>query len=43
MYDDVQLFIAGTWRPARAGGTLPVVNPATQAVLGTTRHRPIRS
>jgi succinate-semialdehyde dehydrogenase / glutarate-semialdehyde dehydrogenase len=41
MYDNVQLFIAGTWRPARAGGTLPVVNPATQAVLGTVAHAEI--
>jgi succinate-semialdehyde dehydrogenase/glutarate-semialdehyde dehydrogenase len=41
MYDNVQLFIAGTWRPARAGGTLPVVNPATRAVLGSVAHAEI--
>jgi succinate-semialdehyde dehydrogenase/glutarate-semialdehyde dehydrogenase len=41
MYDNVQLFIAGTWRPARARGTLPVVNPATRVVLGTVAHAEI--
>ena len=41
MYDNVQLFIAGTWRPARAGGTFPVVNPATRAILGTVAHAEI--
>jgi acyl-CoA reductase-like NAD-dependent aldehyde dehydrogenase len=29
MYQDTQLFIAGTWRPARSGRSIPVLNPAT--------------
>ncbi len=33
-YPDVQLFIAGQWRPGKAGETLPVKNPATDAVIG---------
>jgi succinate-semialdehyde dehydrogenase/glutarate-semialdehyde dehydrogenase len=41
MYDDVKLFVAGTWRAAAAGGTLPVINPATQEVLGTVAHAQI--
>jgi succinate-semialdehyde dehydrogenase/glutarate-semialdehyde dehydrogenase len=38
MYSDVQLFIDGTWRPARAGRTIPVLNPATEEVIGTVAH-----
>ncbi|MBK9134948.1 MAG: NAD-dependent succinate-semialdehyde dehydrogenase [Betaproteobacteria bacterium] len=34
-YPDVQLFIAGQWRGAKAGETLPVKNPATDETLGT--------
>lgn len=35
MYNDLQLYIAGTWRAAAAGGTRPVTDPATEEVLGT--------
>ncbi len=38
MYPDTQLFIAGSWRPARGGRTLPVINPATEEVIGTVAH-----
>ncbi len=38
MYDDVQLFIDGQWRAARAGRSIPVLNPATEEVLGTVAH-----
>ncbi|MBL8342687.1 MAG: NAD-dependent succinate-semialdehyde dehydrogenase [Rubrivivax sp.] len=33
-YPHVQLFIAGQWRPGRAGETLAVRNPATDAEIG---------
>jgi len=38
MYADTQLFIDGTWRAARSGRTIPVVNPATEEVIGTVAH-----
>ena len=38
MYHDVLLHIAGEWRPARSGRTLPVLNPATEEVIGTVAH-----
>jgi len=38
MYPDVLLHIDGSWRPARSGRTMPVVNPATEAELGTLAH-----
>jgi len=38
MYQDTQLFIAGQWRPARSGRTIPVLNPATEEVIGTVAH-----
>lgn len=38
MYPDVQLYIAGTWRDARSGRTLPVLNPATEEVIGQVAH-----
>jgi succinate-semialdehyde dehydrogenase/glutarate-semialdehyde dehydrogenase len=38
MYQDTQLFIAGTWRPARSGRSIPVLNPATEEVIGTVAH-----
>ncbi|QKD00291.1 NAD-dependent succinate-semialdehyde dehydrogenase [Mesorhizobium loti] len=38
MYPDVHLHIDGSWRPARAGRTLPIVNPATEAELGSLAH-----
>ncbi|WP_210242779.1 MULTISPECIES: NAD-dependent succinate-semialdehyde dehydrogenase [unclassified Mesorhizobium] len=33
-YPDVLLYIDGSWGPSRAGRFLPVVNPATEAVIG---------
>ena len=38
MYPDVQLYIDGQWRPARANRTLPVLNPATEEVIGQVAH-----
>jgi succinate-semialdehyde dehydrogenase/glutarate-semialdehyde dehydrogenase len=38
MYQDTQLFIAGQWRPARSGRTDPVLNPATEEVIGQVAH-----
>jgi succinate-semialdehyde dehydrogenase/glutarate-semialdehyde dehydrogenase len=38
MYPDVHLHIDGSWRPARGGRTMPIVNPATEAVLGALAH-----
>jgi succinate-semialdehyde dehydrogenase/glutarate-semialdehyde dehydrogenase len=38
MYADVQLFIDGTWRAARAGRSIPVLNPATEEVIGQVAH-----
>ncbi|MDY7578196.1 NAD-dependent succinate-semialdehyde dehydrogenase [Herbaspirillum sp. RTI4] len=38
MYKNVQLFIDGQWMPSLSGRTLPVVNPATEAVIGTIPH-----
>jgi succinate-semialdehyde dehydrogenase/glutarate-semialdehyde dehydrogenase len=38
MYADVQLFIDGQWRAARAGRTIPVLNPATEEVIGSVAH-----
>lgn len=38
MYSNVLLFIGGEWRAAASGRTLPVVNPATAAPLGTVAH-----
>jgi succinate-semialdehyde dehydrogenase / glutarate-semialdehyde dehydrogenase len=37
-YPNVQLHINGAWRPARSGRTLPVLNPATEEVIGTCAH-----
>lgn len=34
-YPDTQLFIAGAWGPAEAGGVLPVLNPSTGEQIGT--------
>jgi len=33
-YPDILLHIDGTWRPARAGKTIPVVDPATEETIG---------
>jgi succinate-semialdehyde dehydrogenase/glutarate-semialdehyde dehydrogenase len=38
MYANVELFIDGTWRPAEAGRTLTVLNPATGEAIGTVAH-----
>jgi succinate-semialdehyde dehydrogenase/glutarate-semialdehyde dehydrogenase len=38
MYQDTQLFIDGTWRAARSGRTIPVLNPATEEVIGHVAH-----
>ena len=38
MYPNVQLHIAGEWRGARSGKTIPVVNPATEEVIGQVAH-----
>lgn len=37
-YPDTKLFIGGEWVEAAAGGTLPVVNPATGQTIGTVAH-----
>ncbi len=34
-YPDTQLFIDGVWRAGTGGLTIPVVNPATEATIGT--------
>jgi succinate-semialdehyde dehydrogenase/glutarate-semialdehyde dehydrogenase len=38
MYPDVQLYIAGQWRDAAGGRKLPVINPATEEVIGQVAH-----
>jgi succinate-semialdehyde dehydrogenase/glutarate-semialdehyde dehydrogenase len=38
MYPDTQLYIDGTWRPARSGRKIPVLNPATEEVIGHVAH-----
>ncbi|HYZ31238.1 MAG TPA: NAD-dependent succinate-semialdehyde dehydrogenase [Crenalkalicoccus sp.] len=37
-YPKVQLYIDGTWRDAEGGRTLPVLNPATEEVIGQVAH-----
>src|SRR6185312_9338099 len=37
-YSPVLLHVDGTWRTARSGRSLPVVNPATDEVIGTVAH-----
>src|SRR5579871_3741310 len=37
-YPNVQLYIDGKWRPAASGKTIPVLNPATEDVVGTVAH-----
>jgi succinate-semialdehyde dehydrogenase / glutarate-semialdehyde dehydrogenase len=37
-YPNVELFIDGKWRPAASGKTIPVINPATEEVIGTVAH-----
>jgi succinate-semialdehyde dehydrogenase/glutarate-semialdehyde dehydrogenase len=38
MYKNVLLHIDGAWRPARDGRTMPIVNPSTEAELGSLAH-----
>jgi succinate-semialdehyde dehydrogenase/glutarate-semialdehyde dehydrogenase len=38
MYSDVQLHINGKWRAATGGRTIPILNPATEEVIGTVAH-----
>ena len=38
MYNDVSLFIDGTWTASSNGQTLPIHNPATGAVIGQLAH-----
>ena len=40
-YPDVQLLIDGAWRPGARGRTIPVVNPATEEVIGAVAHAEI--
>lgn len=37
-YPNVQLFINGQWRASGSGKTIPVLNPATEEVVGTVAH-----
>lgn len=37
-YPDTQLFIAGEWRPALDGRSLPVIDPATEEEIGRVSH-----
>ncbi|WP_137131425.1 NAD-dependent succinate-semialdehyde dehydrogenase [Rhizobium sp. FY34] len=37
-YPDVKLFIAGEWRDALGGKTIPVEDPATQEIIGQIAH-----
>jgi succinate-semialdehyde dehydrogenase/glutarate-semialdehyde dehydrogenase len=38
MYKNVLLHIHGAWRPARDGRTMAIVNPSTEAELGSLAH-----
>ena len=38
VYPNTQLYIAGEWMNARAGRTIPVVNPATGDAIGTLAY-----
>lgn len=40
-YPDVLLHIDGQWRQAASGKTIPVLNPATEEVIGTVAHAEI--
>ncbi len=37
-YPDVLLFIDGVWRQASSGQTIPVIDPATEARIGSVAH-----
>lgn len=38
MYSDVRLFIDGEWTGSADGRTIPVLDPATEEVIGTVAH-----
>ena len=38
MYPNTLLFISGQWREAEKGRAIPVLNPATEEVIGTVAH-----
>ena len=38
MYPNTELLIDGKWGPAASGKTIPVVNPATEEVIGQVAH-----
>ena len=40
-YPDVQLLIDGQWRAGAGGRTIPIVNPATEEVIGRVAHAEI--
>ena len=37
-YSDVSLMIDGAWTQGAAGRTIPIVNPATEEVIGQVAH-----
>lgn len=37
-YPDVKLFIAGEWRDAKEGNTMPIIDPATEEEIGRLAH-----
>lgn len=37
-YPDVKLFIAGEWRDAKEGKTMPIIDPATEEEIGRLAH-----
>ena len=37
-YSDVSLMIDGAWTKGAKGRTIPVINPATEEVIGTVAH-----
>src|SRR5439155_9980181 len=37
-YSDVSLMIDGAWTKGANGRTIPVINPATEEVIGTVAH-----
>lgn len=41
MYNDVSLFLNGQWLPSSTGRALPILNPATGAVLAQVSHASI--
>ena len=37
-YSDVSLMIDGAWTKGANGRTIPIINPATEEVIGTVAH-----